>query len=230
VPPGQEIEPQPRRQKFYWGLILVVLGVVLATQAYVLFRPYPPGLAVEALVVRDANGRVRASLSATGDQVKLDLLDLQGHRRATLGLASDGAPGLAFYDVHQRLRAELNLGPDGEPQFALRDKSSLQGKIEPHPPGAPGPQQPRAGAGAGPQEGTVAGTPAGPAPAVSPARDTEPETEFLGFKRSNKYHYPTCKYVKGVKPEWLIKFKSAADAQAHHYIPCPLCKPPPLSR
>ena len=76
----------------------------------------------------------------------------------------------------------------------------------------------------------MASPPARPAQAVSPARDAEPETGFVGFKRSNKYHYPTCKYVKGAKPEWLIKFKSAADAQAHHYIPCPLCKPPPLSR
>ena len=94
--------------------------------------PYPPGLAVEALVVRDPNGRVRASLSATGDQVRLDLWDPQGHPRATLGLGAEGAPGLAFYDRYQRLRAELNLGPDGEPQFTLRDKHSLQGKTEPN--------------------------------------------------------------------------------------------------
>ncbi|MGO8762969.1 MAG: hypothetical protein ACLP2P_11940 [Desulfobaccales bacterium] len=215
----QKFEPQDRRQKFYWALILVVLGVVLATQAYVLFRPYPPGMAVEALVVRDANGRVRASLSATGDQVRLDLLDPQGHPRASLGLGSEGAPGLAFYDRNHRLRAELNLGPDGEPQFILRDKDNLQGKTEP-----------KEGGITGPGEGAVASPPAAPAPALAPTRDAQPETEFFGFKRSNKYHYPTCKYLKGAKPEWLIKFKSAEDAQAHHYIPCPVCKPPPLSR
>ncbi|OGR08380.1 MAG: hypothetical protein A3K23_06335 [Desulfobacca sp. RBG_16_58_9] len=226
----QQFEPQNRRQKFYWALILVVLGVVLATQAYMLFRPYPPGLAVEALVVRDANGRMRASLSATGDQVKLDLWDPQGRRRATLGLGSEGAPGLAFYDRYHRLRAELNLGPDGEPQFTLWDKHNLQGKTEPNPIGDSGHRQPRQGAVSGSEEGTVASPPAGPAPALSPTRDAEPETEFLGFKRSNKYHYPTCKFLKGVKPEWLIKFKSAADAQAHHYVPCQVCKPPPLSR
>ncbi len=111
--------------------------MVLATQAYVLFRPYPPGLAVEALVVRDANGHVRASLSATGDQVRLDLWDPQGHRRASLGLGAEGAPGLAFYDRDHRLRAELNLGPDGEPQFILRDKHNLQGKTEPKHPTIP---------------------------------------------------------------------------------------------
>jgi hypothetical protein len=226
----QQFEPQNRRQKFYWAVILVVLGVVLATQAYMLFRPYPPGLAVEALVVRDANGRVRASLSATGDQVRLDLLDPQGHLRATLGLGAEGAPGLAFYDRYHRLRAELTLGPDGEPQFTLRDKHSLQGKTEPNLVGDSGHRQPREGAVTGSEEGTAASPPAGQAEAVSPARDTEPETGFVGFKRSNKYHYPTCKWVKGAKPEWLIKFKSAEDAQAHHYVPCPVCKPPPLSR
>ena len=178
----EKLARQHRRQKFYWALILVVLGVVLATQAYVLFRPYPPGLAVEALVVRDPNGHIRASLGATGDKVRLDLWDPQGHRRATLGLGSEGAPGLAFYDRDQRLRAELNLGPDGEPQFTLRDKHSLQGKTEPNhlerfrPSAAPG------GAVSGSEEGTVASPPAGPAEAVSPARDAEPETEFVGFK------------------------------------------------
>ena len=225
-----KFEPQNRRQKFYWALILVVLGVVLATQAYVLFRPYPPGLAVEALVVRDANGRVRASLSATGDKVMLDLLDPQGNRRATLGVGSEGVPGLAFYDQYQRLRAELNLGPDGEPHFTLRDKHSLQGKTEPNPIGDSGHRQLREGAVSGSEAGTVASPPAGPAKAVSPARDAEPETGFVAFKNSNKYHYPTCRWVKGAKPSWLIKFKSAADAQAHHYVPCQACKPPPLSR
>ena len=225
-----DFERQNRRQKIYWTLILVVLGVVLTTQAYVLFRPSPPGLAVEALVVRDANGRVRASLSASGDQVRLELLDPQGHRRATLGLGSDGAPGLELYDRYHRLRAQLNLGPDGEPQFALRDKGNLQGKTEPSPWGDSGRRQPREGAVSGSEEGTVARPPTGPPKAVSPARDAEPETGFVGFKNSNKYHYPTCKWVKGAKPSWLIKFKSAEDAQAHQYVPCQVCKPPPLSR
>ena len=226
----EKLARQNRRQKFFWALILVVLGVVLATQAYVLFRPYPPGLAAEALVVRDANGRIRASLSATGDKVRLDLWDPQGHRRATLGLGSDGAPGLAFYDRYHRLRAELNLGPDGEPQFTLRDKHSLQGKTEPNPFGDSGHRQPREGAVSGSEEDTVASPPAGRAKAVSPARDAEPETGFVGFKNSNKYHYPTCKWVKGAKPSWLIKFTSVSDAQVHQYVPCPVCKPPPLSR
>jgi hypothetical protein len=222
--PQAPAEPHNRRQKIYWAIILVVLGVVLATQAYILFRPHSPGLAVEALVVRDANGRVRASLSTAGDQVKLDLLDLRGHRRATLGLGSDGAPALSFYDPAQRLRAQLNLGPDGQPKLTLQEKPGLPATTAPKPETPPGP---KAGAAATPP------APASPpAPAVAPAPEPAPEpaTVFYGFKRSNKYHYPWCKFLKGAKPEWLIKFKSAADAQAHHYIPCPVCKPPPLNR
>ncbi len=60
----EELGRQNRRQKFYWALVLVVLGVILATQAYVLFRPHPAGWGGEALVVRDANGKMRASLGA----------------------------------------------------------------------------------------------------------------------------------------------------------------------
>jgi hypothetical protein len=222
----KKLERENRRQKFYWALILVVLGVVLATQAYVLLRPYPPGLAVEALVVHDANRRIRATLGATGDKVRLDLWDPQGQCRATLGLGSEEGPSLAFYDRYQRLRAELNLGPDGEPHFVIRDEHDLQGKTEANPLDDFRHRQPPEGAVFNSEEGTVAG----PAQTVSPTPDAEPETGFVGFKRSNKYHYPSCKYVKVAKPEWLIKFKSAADAQAHHYIPCPMCKPPPLSR
>jgi hypothetical protein len=225
-----KLERQNRRQKLYWALILVVLGVVLATQAYLLFRPYPPGLAVEALVVRDANGRLRASLSSAEDKVKLDLWDLQGKRRATLGLGAEGAPGLAFYDRYHRLRAELSLGPDGEPQFTLCDKHNLQGKTEAHVVGDSGQWQLRQGGVSGNEEGTVASSLTPPAPGGPPAVQVEPKTVFYGFKRSNKYHYPWCKYLKGAKPEWLIKFNSVKDAQAHHYIPCPVCKPPPLSR
>ena len=92
----KQFEQQHRRQKFYWALILVVLGVVLATQAYVLFRPYPPGLTVEALVVRDTNGRIRASLSATGDKVKLALWDPQGRPAPLWASGPRGLPAWLF--------------------------------------------------------------------------------------------------------------------------------------
>ncbi|MDO9071448.1 MAG: hypothetical protein Q7V36_08020 [Deltaproteobacteria bacterium] len=65
-----------------------------ATQAYVLFRPHSPGSAGEALVVRDPNGNIRASLGNTGDKVGLDLWDAQGHRQMRDGAADHaGAAG-----------------------------------------------------------------------------------------------------------------------------------------
>jgi hypothetical protein len=226
----EKLARQHRRLKFIGAIILGVFGVVLATQAYVLFRPHPPGLAVEALVVRGPNGKIRASLGATGDKVGLDLWDPQGHRRATLGLGSEGSPHLTFYDQDQRVRAELNLGPDGEPKFTLRDKRSLETPKEPKPPDDSAHQRPPGETGLGSEVGALPSPPAGPAEAVSPNRDAEAEVELVGSKTSNKYHYPTCKWVRGISPWRMIKFKSAAEAQERHYVPCPVCKPPPLSQ
>jgi hypothetical protein len=226
----EHLARQQRRQKFYWVLILVVLGVILATQAYVLFRPHPPGLTGRALEVRDPNGNLRAWLGATNGKAGLDLWDPRGHRRATLGLGPEGAPHLAFYDRDQRVRAELSLGSDGEPKFTLWDKRRRQGQTEPNDFSDAGQPQHRGGAVSGTEAGTVAGPPVGLAEAGSPSRDAEAEVELVGSRTSNKYHYPTCRWVRAIKPGNLIKFKSATEAQARHYVPCPICKPPPLSR
>jgi hypothetical protein len=226
----EKLGRQNRRQKFYWALTLVLLGVILATQAYVLFRPHPHRLAGDALVVRDLNGRIRASLGTTDGKAGLDLWDAQGRRRASLGLASDGTPGLEFYDQDQRVRAELHLGADGEPQLTLRDKPSLQGKTAPNAVSDSNHRLNRPGTGLGAEDGAVARPPANQAGAVSPHREAEAEIEVMGSRTSNKYHYPTCKWVRAITPGNVIKFKSVAEAQARQYVPCPVCKPPPLSR
>ena len=236
--PGQEADSavfdrlgklarQYRRLKLFGALILGVLGAILATQAYVLLRPYPPGLAGEGLVVRDPSGHIRATLGAADGKVRLDLWDPEGHRRAALGLGSEEAPHLTFYDRDQRVRAEMNLGVDGEPKLTLRDQRSLETQKEPKSPDDSVHQRPPGGTGLGSEGGALPSPPAGPAEAVSPI--PEAEAEFVGFKNSNKYHYPTCKWARTRYPANLIKFKSAAEAQARHYIPCPVCKPPPLS-
>jgi Metal binding domain of Ada len=226
----EKLTRQYRRLKLFGALVLGLFGVLLATQAYVLFRPCPPGPAVEGLVVRDPNGNIRASLGKTGDKVGLDLWDAHGHRRATLGLGAEGVPGLAFYDQEQRVRAELNLGPEGEPKFTVRDQHGKEIPKEPKSPDDSVHQQPPGGTGLGSEAGVLPSPPSGPAEAVSPKRDAEAEVEFVGSKTSNKYHYPTCKWVKAISPWNVIKFKSAKEAQERHYIPCPVCKPPPLSR
>jgi hypothetical protein len=226
----EKLERRHRCQKMYGALILAVLGLILATQAYVLFRPSPSGFQGDALEVRDPNGRVRATLDACDGKPGLELRDREGRRRATLGLGSQGVPHLAFYDRDQRVRAELTLGADGEPRFTLRDKRSLQGKTDPNDFSDSSHRPQLAGVGAGVEAGTAAGPPAVPAEAVAPNREVEAEIEVVGSKTSNKYHYPTCKWVKWIRPWNLIKFKSPAEAQARHYLPCPTCKPPPLSR
>ncbi len=230
IDPLKELERQNGRQKYFSTVLLVIMGVILAIQAYMFFRPGPSRVAVEALEVHDADGRLRASLEATGDKVRLDLWDSQGRRRAYLGLGAEDSPSLAFYDQNRQIRAELNLGPDGEPQFTLRDKRSLQGKTAPNAFIESGLPQPGGGVVSGSEEGTVACRPAGPVAAVAPKPAAEKEVEFVGSKTSNKYHYPTCKWAKTIQPWKVIKFHSAAEAQAHHYKPCPVCKPPPLSQ
>ena len=153
-------------------------------------------------MVRDPDGNIRASLRKTGDKVGLDLWDAQGHRRATLGLGAEGVPSLAFYDQDQRVRAELNLGPDGEPKFTLRDPQGMEIPKEPKSPDDSAHHDPPAGTGLGPEAVPLPSPPAEPTEAVSPNRDAEAEVEFVGSKTSNKYHYPTCKWVKGISP-WL---------------------------
>jgi hypothetical protein len=225
----ERLESQNRRRKFYGALILGVMGIVLVAMAYALFCPYRSFLSVGSLTVRDPNGPMRAYLGAEHGRIRLDLWDQQT-RRATLGLGAQGAPHLAFYDREKRLRAEFNLGPDGEPNFALGDKLSLQGKKEPNAYSDSGHGLLRRGATSGFEEGTLSSSPVGQAAAISPPGEVEVEGKYVGSKTSNKYHYPTCKWVRRISPGNMIKFKSAAEAQAHHYVPCPVCKPPPLCR
>jgi hypothetical protein len=50
--------------------------------------------------------------------------------------------------------------------------------------------------------------------------------KYVGSKNSNKYHYPTCRSAQKIKPENLVTFNSAKDAQAAGYVPCKVCRPP----
>jgi hypothetical protein len=203
----EKLERQQRRQRFTWVLTLVLLAVVLATQALWLwrFRPFGP-LAAESLVGRDQKGILRAWLGETNDEVGLKLRDQQGRLRLALGLGAKGSPGLAFYDREQRVRMEMKLKPDGEPQVI----------------GLPGPIAARGAESAGPAAQRVE--------PAAPERQAAPEVFYVGAKNSNKYHYPTCKWAKKIGRSNMIIFKSPAEARAHHYIPCPVCKPPPLSK
>jgi micrococcal nuclease len=50
--------------------------------------------------------------------------------------------------------------------------------------------------------------------------------KFVGSKKSDKYHYPSCRWAEKISPENEIWFSSSEDARAHGYVPCGVCKPP----
>jgi hypothetical protein len=61
---------------------------------------------------------------------------------------------------------------------------------------------------------------------VPGATIAESEKVFVGSIKSDKYHYPGCKWAEKIKPENEIWFSSSQDARNHGYIPCKVCSPP----
>jgi len=228
------LEQQNQGRRFFRTVLLGLLAVILATQAFLFFRtPSSTGaLEVQNLMVRDQNGAIRAWLGEKNGKLALDLKDRQGKLRAALGLGSDDSPALVLYDEKQRVRAELQLWPDGEPRLILRDKSSLAGKTEQHSLNDADNQLTLAVSNPGDEDGTMASAMTGPAggQGETVAQEAAAETTLLGSMTSNKYHYPDCKWARTIKRSRLIKFKSVKEAQERNYIPCPVCKPPPLSQ
>lgn len=51
------------------------------------------------------------------------------------------------------------------------------------------------------------------------------EAQYVGSSRSNKYHYPSCRWAKEIKPGNIVKFSSKSDAEGSGYVPCKVCKP-----
>ena len=49
---------------------------------------------------------------------------------------------------------------------------------------------------------------------------------YIGSVNSNIYHYPSCEWAKRIYPQNEIWFSSVADAKAHGYRACKVCKPP----
>jgi hypothetical protein len=61
----------------------------------------------------------------------------------------------------------------------------------------------------------------------NPQQPGTPATyKYVGAKNSNKYHDPNCKWVKMIYPNNRIYFKSAEEAKAKGYRPCPTCIKP----
>jgi hypothetical protein len=52
------------------------------------------------------------------------------------------------------------------------------------------------------------------------------EKVCVGSLKSDKYHYPSCRWAEKIKPENEIWFSSSQDARDHGYVPCKVCSPP----
>ena len=49
--------------------------------------------------------------------------------------------------------------------------------------------------------------------------------KFVGSTKSDKYHYPSCRWAKKILPQNEIWFASSEEARAAGYVPCGVCKP-----
>jgi hypothetical protein len=79
-----------------------------------------------SLVLRDAEGKRRASLATTDGSPSLMLYDGNGTSRAALGVDAGGRPLLQLFDEKDKVRASIAVAPDAGPVIALLDAS---GKI-----------------------------------------------------------------------------------------------------
>ena len=89
-----------------------------------------------------------------------------------------------------------------------------------------------------PEESEEAAEPAAPEmpeEAAEEPEEKEPRTDFIpgtvtaesgtlvGSIESDKYHYPTCRWVDEILPENETWFADAADAESKGYTPCATC-------
>ena len=63
-----------------------------------------------------------------------------------------------------------------------------------------------------------------PAPTV-PVTSEPVSGVFVGSIKSDKYHYPDCRYAESMVPENQIWFDSVQDAKNQGYSPCGVCRP-----
>jgi methylphosphotriester-DNA--protein-cysteine methyltransferase len=50
--------------------------------------------------------------------------------------------------------------------------------------------------------------------------------EFWGSLKSDKYHYPDCRWAQKIHAVNLIVFNSPSEAHEAGYVPCKVCSPP----
>ncbi|MDD3566215.1 MAG: thermonuclease family protein [Methanothrix sp.] len=55
---------------------------------------------------------------------------------------------------------------------------------------------------------------------------TTTQKKFVGSKKSDKYHYPSCRWAKKILPQNEIWFSSSEEARRAGYVSCGVCHPP----
>jgi micrococcal nuclease len=65
-----------------------------------------------------------------------------------------------------------------------------------------------------------------PEKSLLPVGEKNIEKKFVGSVKSNKYHYPDCRWAKEINPENEIWFSSSEDARNKGYVACGVCHPP----
>jgi len=58
-----------------------------------------------------------------------------------------------------------------------------------------------------------------------PGVDSEEGYLYAGSKNSGKYHKLSCRYVKEISDENLVRFKDKSSAEAAGFVPCKVCNP-----
>jgi len=57
-------------------------------------------------------------------------------------------------------------------------------------------------------------------------KENSDDKKFVGSIKSDKYHYPDCRWAKKISPENEVWFSGSEDASGKGYVPCGVCHPP----
>ena len=104
-------------------LWIAVVGVSLAGGALAVGAGMPRRkLAVEELVIADADGRVRIALSAAAGGGSIDQFDAEGRLRISQGIEPDGKAGVTLLDPAGARRIGAAAFADGDAGIAVLDR------------------------------------------------------------------------------------------------------------
>jgi hypothetical protein len=119
------LEREGRSLRRWGGLVLLGLAAV-AVMGQALPGKVPKAFEAEEFVVRDAQGRMRATLGLGPEgSAGLVVYDASGTGRAVVDVGADGTPELGFADRAGITRATLRLLLDGSAGFVINDNAGV---------------------------------------------------------------------------------------------------------